>query len=259
MGDAVGDPDRGRNADHQQDAPEADRADGATETTEGAAASFPVQLRRLRVQRGLSLADLARRTHYSKGYLSKIETGAKRVTHDVALRCDRVLEAGGSLLQLVPDPEVPRARAESGPQPGAQSAGECPYRGLAAFTSRDASWFFGRDRVTAALAERVFERIGSGPLVLVGRSGAGKSSLLSAGLVPALRRTGGFPMAGADGWPIVRFTPTAHPLQELLDCTAKVLGGDLGITVRELRERPRRLLEAVHGLADDAGGGGGEG
>ncbi|WP_432762277.1 helix-turn-helix domain-containing protein [Streptomyces sp. NBC_00069] len=252
----MGDPDRGRNIDHQHDSP------GATEAapaTEGSGTSFPARLRQLRVQRGLSLADLARRTHYSKGYLSKIETGAKRVTRDVALRCDQVLEAGGALLRLVPEAEVPRARAGSGTGGGAggegaagpQSAGECPYRGLAAFTSRDAGRFFGRDRVTAALVERVFERIGSGPLMLVGRSGAGKSSLLSAGLVAALRRTGGFPMAGADGWPVVRFTPTAHPLQELLDCTAKVLGGDLGLTAGELRDRPQRLLEAVNGLAGD--------
>nr|WSW57930.1 helix-turn-helix domain-containing protein [Streptomyces sp. NBC_00998] len=252
----MGDPDRGRNIDHQHDSP------GATEAapaTEGSGTSFPTRLRQLRVQRGLSLADLARRTHYSKGYLSKIETGAKRVTRDVALRCDQVLEAGGALLRLVPEAKVPRARAGSGTGGGAggegaagpQSAGECPYRGLAAFTSRDAGRFFGRDRVTAALVERVFERIGSGPLMLVGRSGAGKSSLLSAGLVAALRRTGGFPMAGADGWPVVRFTPTAHPLQELLDCTAKVLGGDLGLTAGELRDRPQRLLEAVNGLAGD--------
>ncbi|MER7466146.1 helix-turn-helix domain-containing protein [Streptomyces sp. NPDC097981] len=270
----MGNPDRGRNTDHQQDPPEAAEATGADD---GSGASFPARLRLLRVQRGLSLADLARRTHYSKGYLSKIETGAKRVTFDVALRCDQVLEAGGALLRLAPEPEVPRARTGSGsgsgsggpagsaagtgtgPEPARpQAAGECPYRGLAAFTPRDAGWFFGRERVTAALVERVFERIGSGPLMLVGRSGAGKSSLLSAGLVPALRRAGGFPMAGADGWPVVRFTPTAHPLQELLDCTAKALGGDLGITARELQDRPERLLEAVHGRADDTPAGVGE-
>ncbi|MFI5672522.1 helix-turn-helix domain-containing protein [Streptomyces sp. NPDC051704] len=248
----MGDPDRGRDTDHHTDhepdhEPDPLGAAGAA----GAAAAFPAQLRRLRVQRGLSLADLARRTHYSKGYLSKIETGAKRVTHEVALCCDRVLEAGGALLQLLPEAEVPRPRTAA-PAGQPQSAGECPYRGLAAFTTRDADWFFGRDRVTAALVERVFDRIGGGPLVLVGRSGAGKSSLLSAGLVPTLRRTGGFPMAGADGWPVVRFTPTAHPLQELLDRTAKVLGGGLGITARELCERPRRLLEAVQGLAEDS-------
>ncbi|MDX2702051.1 helix-turn-helix domain-containing protein [Streptomyces sp. PA03-6a] len=51
--------------------------------------SFPAQLRRLRRERGLSLADLARRTHSSKGYLSKIETGAKRAT------VDRAATAGG--------------------------------------------------------------------------------------------------------------------------------------------------------------------
>ncbi|MFD8792093.1 nSTAND1 domain-containing NTPase [Streptomyces vinaceus] len=268
----MGDPDRGRDTDHHTDHHSDRHTDHEPDPpgAAAAAAAFPAQLRRLRVQRGLSLADLARRTHYSKGYLSKIETGAKRVTHDVALRCDRVLEAGGTLLQLVPEAEVPKPRggppatpatpagqSASHTQPQPQSAGACPYRGLAAFTPRDAGWFFGRDRVTSALVERVFDRIGGGPLVLVGRSGAGKSSLLSAGLVPALRRSGGFPMAGADGWPVVRFTPTAHPLQELLDSTAKVLGADPGITVRELRERPRRLLEAVRRLAEpspDAGG-----
>ncbi|MFD7631257.1 helix-turn-helix domain-containing protein [Streptomyces sp. NPDC059851] len=271
MGDAVGDPDpdRGRNSTDQPDTSAAAQTPvPAAADDGGAAAAFPAQLRRLRVERGLSLAGLARQTHYSKGYLSKIETGAKRVTVDVALRCDRVLEADGTLLRLAREAEAAATRgtapaATSGagrapvPVPGAVPAsaggspsvppadGECPYRGLASFTDRDADRFFGRERATAALVERVFERIGCGPLMLVGRSGAGKSSLLSAGLVPALRRRGGFPAAGAESWPVVRFTPTAHPLQELLDCTAKVLGGGLGITSQELAERPERLLEAV--------------
>ncbi|WP_309144446.1 helix-turn-helix domain-containing protein [Streptomyces sp. BR123] len=266
MGDP--DPDRGRNTTDQPDpSATAGTPVRAAADDESGAAAFPAQLRRLRVERGMSLAGLARQTHYSKGYLSKIETGAKRVTVDVALRCDRVLEADGTLLRLAREAEAAAARAASSvparaPAPGipaaatgpASAAGspsapkadaECPYRGLAAFTDRDADRFFGRERATAALVERLFERIGCGPLLLVGRSGAGKSSLLSAGLVPALRRRGGFPSAGADSWPVVRFTPTAHPLQELLDCTAKVLGGGLGITPQELAERPERLLEAV--------------
>ncbi|MGW6710234.1 helix-turn-helix domain-containing protein, partial [Streptomyces sp. NPDC054956] len=84
-------------------------------------APFPAQLRRLRVQRGLSLADLARATHYSKGYLSKIETGAKPDTADVARCCDRVLGAEGELLRLVPEPgpaEVPGTPAGA---PGASA------------------------------------------------------------------------------------------------------------------------------------------
>ncbi|MCX4782160.1 helix-turn-helix domain-containing protein [Streptomyces sp. NBC_01264] len=245
MGDVLGDPDR----------------------ASGTAAAFPAQLRRLRVERGLSLGDLARRTHYSKGYLSKIETGAKPVTLDVARSCDRVLGAGGELLRLVPElapgvevsgPPPAGSRAEpagpAGPprQRGPQSDGDCPYRGLSAFTPQDARWFFGRERATAALLERVHDRLGQGPLLLVARSGAGKSSLLSAGLVPALR-SGGFPVAGSEGWPVVRCTPTAHPLRELLDATAKAVGGDLGVNPEQLREHPERLLESVHRLTSGTG------
>lgn len=235
MGDALGDPDQRpdtglpHDSDHTGTLP------------------FPAQLRRLRLQRGMSLADLARRTHYSKGYLSKIETGSKRVTVDVARRCDDVLGAGGELLRMAADTEP------AGPGSGAAGpeTGECPYRGLPAFTAQDAGWYFGRERATAELVERVFERIGNGPLMLVAPSGAGKSSLLNAGLVPALRR-GGFPMPGAEAWPVVRMTPTARPLDELLDCAAKVLGSDLGLGARELRERPLALLEAVRRLSDTA-------
>ncbi|MFE4635389.1 helix-turn-helix domain-containing protein [Streptomyces sp. NPDC056773] len=258
MGDVLGDP---------------DRASGT------AAAAFPAQLRRLRVQRGLSLGDLARRTHYSKGYLSKIETGAKPVTLDVARSCDRALAAEGELLRLVPEhsgnagnagtaesgspapcaepagrPGTRSTPGAPGPphQRGPQSEGACPYRGLSAFTPQDARWFFGRERATAALVERVHDRLGQGPLLLVARSGAGKSSLLSAGLVPALRR-GGFPVAGAEGWPVVRFTPTSHPLRELLDATAKAVGGDLGVNPGQLSTHPELLLESVDRLARGTG------
>nr|WP_268267503.1 helix-turn-helix domain-containing protein [Streptomyces coriariae] len=255
--------------------------------SDGTVPDFPAQLRRLRRQRGLSLADMARQTHYSKGYLSKIETGAKRATVDVARRCDQILRAEGGLLRLLTkspenaeeaddtaksegtaNPANPAAPATSG---NAQNAGDaragqgdgvvpgrtafdavCPYRGLSAFTAQDAGWFFGRERATAALVERVFERIGGGPLMVVAPSGAGKSSLFNAGLVPAFRNPGGFPMPGAERWPVVAFTPTAHPLEELLTGFAKALDGDLGVTVRQLRDRPEILLEAVRRTVDDS-------
>ncbi|MFJ4952516.1 helix-turn-helix domain-containing protein [Streptomyces sp. NPDC088760] len=237
MGDALGEP--------QQGADTGNPTDNDGERTVPTTPSFPAQLRRLRQQRGLSLADLARQTHYSKGYLSKIETGAKRATVDVARRCDQILRADGELLRLV----VPQRRAE--PADGNDVTGPaCPYPGLSAFTPQDAGRFFGRERATAALVERVFGRVGKGPLLLVAPSGAGKSSLLNAGLVPALRRPGGFPMAGADRWPVVTLTPTAHPVDELLERTAKVLGGDLDLTATRLGERPEALLAAVRTRAD---------
>ncbi|MFD3730316.1 helix-turn-helix domain-containing protein [Streptomyces sp. NPDC058632] len=237
----MGDPQHGHEADHRNG------RDRNAPTTP----SFPAQLRRLRQARGLSLTDLARQTHYSKGYLSKIETGTKRATVDVARLCDQVLGAEGELLRLVQ--ERPPADSGGGGEAaasGRQSDGVCPYRGLSAFTPQDADWFFGRERATAALVERVFERVGSGPLMLVAPSGAGKSSLLNAGLVPALRR-GDFPMPGADRWPVVTFTPTSRPLDELLERTAKAVGGDLAVTVEEVREEPDAVLDAVRARVDD--------
>lgn len=209
---------------------------------------FPEQLRRLRQERGLSLAELARQAHYSKGYLSKIETGAKRATMDVARRCDQILRAEGELLRLVGQP--PTGAGEDDGNDVMDPA--CPYRGLSAFTSQDAARFFGRERATAALVERIFGRVGEGPLLLVAPSGAGKSSLLSAGLVPALRRPGGFPMPGAEQWPIVTLTPTAHPLDELLERSAKALGGDLALTTEELTDHPDLLFAAVRTRTDRA-------
>ena len=69
-------------------------------------ASFGSQLRRWRVAVDVSLAELARRTHYSKGYLSKLETGARPPTSGVARRCDVALNAEGALAELVSPPDT---------------------------------------------------------------------------------------------------------------------------------------------------------
>jgi transcriptional regulator with XRE-family HTH domain len=64
--------------------------------------SFGPELRRLRVAAGQSLTRLAALLHYSKGHLSKIETGLKRPTPELAQRCDTLLGAQGALAALVP-------------------------------------------------------------------------------------------------------------------------------------------------------------
>jgi WD40 repeat protein/energy-coupling factor transporter ATP-binding protein EcfA2 len=89
--------------------------------------------------------------------------------------------------------------------------GVCPYRGLAQFRQEDAEWFFGRERSTTALVNRLsaVSRTG-GIIMLVGASGAGKSSVLRAGLVPALAQE-----TGSAHWPAITMTPGANPLNEL--------------------------------------------
>nr|WP_300609111.1 AAA family ATPase [Trebonia sp.] len=92
--------------------------------------------------------------------------------------------------------------------------GGCPYPGLAPFTAEQAGWFFGRDRLTADLVGRMDGCLtGTGPVMVVAASGAGKSSLLRAGLLPRVA-AGGLTSAGSRHWPRVVFTPGAHPLRE---------------------------------------------
>jgi len=64
--------------------------------------SFGPKLRGLRTEAGLSLTRLAQLLHYSKSYLSKVETGLKKPSPELAVRCDALLGAAGMLAALVP-------------------------------------------------------------------------------------------------------------------------------------------------------------
>lgn len=77
----------------------------------------------------------------------------------------------------------------------------CPYLGLAAFQEGDAARFVGREDDTRALLDLVSR---AGVVAVVGDSGSGKSSLLRAGLVPAVRERG---LPGAGRWDVVVATP----------------------------------------------------
>ncbi|WP_405818326.1 hypothetical protein OG241_25835 [Streptomyces sp. NBC_01390] len=106
--------------------------------------------------------------------------------------------------------------------------GVCPYRGLASYRLEDTRWFFGRERSTDALVAQLRaagttvsadsgtgeDGTGGGLVMLVGASGAGKSSLLSAGLVPALRE-GALGGPGQPAPEILSLVPGSDPLAEL--------------------------------------------
>jgi len=65
---------------------------------------------------------------------------------------------------------------------------DSPYRGLSAFEEQDAAFFFGRETATTELLERMPGDLqGTGLLMVSGVSGAGKSSLLRAGVLPRIR------------------------------------------------------------------------
>jgi WD40 repeat protein/class 3 adenylate cyclase len=80
----------------------------------------------------------------------------------------------------------------------------CPYKGLVPFEAGDADVFFGREQ----LVEDLVGRLDEAPfLAVVAPSGNGKSSLVRAGVVPALQRR--------DGLRAAIFSPGEHPLAEL--------------------------------------------
>jgi len=80
-----------------------------------------------------------------------------------------------------------------------------PFAGLAPFQEADADRFHGRAREVGA----VRARLRSCPLVaLAGPSGVGKSSLVRAGVIPLLKRSG-------EGWDTFTLRPGRHPLASL--------------------------------------------
>lgn len=85
----------------------------------------------------------------------------------------------------------------------------CPYRGLQAFDEEHAEFFFGRDGDIQRLVEKLkTTRL----LAVLGASGSGKTSLVRAGLLPAIKKGA---LSGSDAWSIRVFTPGARPLTQL--------------------------------------------
>ncbi|RLU90380.1 DNA-binding protein [Streptomyces griseocarneus] len=195
-------------------------------------------LRRLRREQGIALAEMARRAFYSKGYLSKVENGEKPLTPDLARVCDQVLTTGGRLEECLPS-----AGRDTGGK--ARDDGTCPYPGLSPFEARDARWFFGREKAVADLVSQLTERLHTpGPLLVMAPSGAGKSSLLRAGLLPALAR-GVLPVTGSRAWPVALLTPGPRPLEELLDRVAAATGASRQLLEKAEREGGDALAAAV--------------
>ncbi len=91
-----------------------------------------------------------------------------------------------------------------------------PYKGLRPFQEADSTDFFGRDQLIQCLLDRLTPPDDVTPgarfLAVVGPSGSGKSSVVKAGLIPAIRQ-GRIP--GSERWFVVEMTPGSHPLEEL--------------------------------------------
>ncbi len=97
-----------------------------------------------------------------------------------------------------------------------------PFRGLTTFQPEDSWLFFGRDAET----DRLLDTLAKAPLAtVIGNSGSGKSSLVRAGLIPALER-GRAPEGATWGqWRIAMFRPGGRPFEELAESLPQLSPG----------------------------------
>jgi hypothetical protein len=124
-----------------------------------------------------------------------------------------------------------------------------PYLGLRAFRGEDSAFFFGRE----AFTERLVEAVERTPfLAVVGPSGSGKSSVVQAGLIPALRKG---VLEGSGNWDIAVFRPGKSPLKQLAAPLVSLLEPEMDkvTRLRTMGELARDFREEKLSLADTAG------
>src|SRR5215207_8034699 len=198
-------------------------------------------LRYLRRAAGLTQLELSIAVGYSDAQISRLEQNQRppdiptiEARFISALGLEDEPKAVARLLDLAAN-----VRREDAP-----GLGLCPYKGLNYFDEADADLFVGRELLTAKLTERVLSITSNGSpdqmrfLAIVGASGSGKSSLVRAGLVPALR----WNKTAAD-WNIHIFTPAVHPLESVAMSLTEGVGSVLATAalMDDLRRDPRSL------------------
>ncbi|MEV4051891.1 helix-turn-helix domain-containing protein [Amycolatopsis sp. NPDC049688] len=181
---------------------------------------FAAKLRLLRQKSGSPpYRELARRAHYSSTTLSDAAGGRKLPTLAVTLAY--VTACGGNPAEWEPYwREVASLLAEDTAEIGkpgshAPTEADSPYVGLEPFQPQDAHRFFGRELLTDELVYRVLHHRF---LAVFGASGAGKSSVLRAGLIARIQ-------AETD-WPVVLMTPGTDPVTRYESALADLTDAD---------------------------------
>lgn len=172
-----------------------------------------------------------------------------------------------SVLRWLAHPPDEPAAFPGAPEPSARSAAlepderraRPPFPGLLAFDEADEPFYFGREAESDQLMAwlRSPERGKVRWIQVSGASGAGKSSLVRAGLTPRVRRGEVFDGAGA--WPIALIRPGRDPLRKLAKGLYEALRDTRGPSLSidgleaELRKHPRRIASLAEERVEQLG------
>ena len=133
----------------------------------------------------------------------------------------------------------------------APATGRCPYKGLRYFErdGEDPADFFGR----AALTDQLIDRLRQEPfLAVLGVSGSGKSSVVRAGLLHALKL--GERIGGSQDWPQVIMVPGSHPLASLHAALIRQTAVDEALAANLLADGgAQTLADIARALTDTPG------
>lgn len=215
--------------------------------------TFGDLLRYLRRRAGITQLEFSIAVGYSNSQISRLEQNMRLPDPPMiearfvpALYLEEEPQAVTRLMEL-----ASTVRREDAP-----ALGMCPYKGLDYFDEADAELFVGREALTEKLAKCVLTLVSSAEAIqhrffaIVGASGSGKSFLVRAGLVPALRWN-----KISANWPIHVLTPSAHPLESLATTLSRD-NGSLTTTIEfidALAHEPRSLSVYINREVKTAG------
>ncbi|MEZ5535774.1 MAG: SUMF1/EgtB/PvdO family nonheme iron enzyme [Thiolinea sp.] len=133
----------------------------------------------------------------------------------------------------------------------------CPFLGLGAFQREHAALFFGRSRETLEALEMLGAQQAANPeqmhregqynrwLQIEGNSGAGKSSLVNAGMLPLVEQGALWSRTGFEQWKIIGpMMPGEHPLRQLAEVVEHTLVPEAA--ARDSGQLYRRFQEDEH-------------
>jgi len=203
--------------------------------------TFGDLLKYMRRCTGLTQRELSIAVGYSEAQISRLEQNERMP--DIATIAARFLP----VLQVPEHPELADRLLELAGavrREDAPAVGLAPYKGLFYFTEADTELFFGREALVTRLVDALFTSVAANQrfLAVVGASGSGKSSVVRAGLIPALRW-----QQPSSNWGIHVLTPSAHPLESLTNSLTSDTLPELNANqlIEEMQTSPAALNQVL--------------